>query len=84
MLPENGLADASLLAAELISPQNSTGPLDDAAGSQPKRETDLPLFTVGGLGNREAAELPPSAAEGGAQAELVAPATPVVAVHNLN
>lgn len=83
MLPENGLADASPHAAELISSHNSTSPLEDVVGLQPRSGADLPLFAIGSLGNKEAAELPRLAAEGDAQAESLAPATPVVAVNAL-
>jgi hypothetical protein len=84
MLPKKGLADASPRVAELIPSPNSTSPLDDEAGPQARGGTKHPQSTTGGLGNREAAELPLLATEGAALAAPLAPATPVVVVNALN
>ena len=84
MLPANGRAAASPHVAELSSSHSSTSPLGDEADPQPRSGAGLPLFTVGGLGNQEAAELLLSAAEGDAQVEPLAPPTPVVAMNALN
>jgi len=80
MLPANGRAAASPHVAELSSSHSSTSPLGDEADPQPRSGAGLPLFTVGGLGNQEAAELPLSAAGGGAQVEPLALLAPAVAL----
>ena len=80
MLPENGLAAVRPHVAELSSSHHSTSALADEADPQPRSGADLPQFTVGGLGNQEAAELPLSAAGGGAQVEPLALLTPAVAL----
>ena len=80
MLPENGLATASPHAAQRSSLHHSASPLAGKADPEPGSGADLPASTIGGLVNRGAAELPLSAAGGDAQVELLAPATPVVAL----
>jgi hypothetical protein len=80
MLPENGLATASPHAAQPSSSHHSASPLAAEADPQPRSGADLPPSTVGGLGNQEAADLLLSAAGGDAQAEPLAPPTPVVAL----